>query len=221
MTDEKYLFVSDSKDKKRVARGAYNKKSHGGRVKMPSDYLTRKEREAMSGECKSYRLNEPMSWDEFRNMPDDIQKSYVLALREKFKVSDSKIFDMMGVNQRKGSYHFKEKLGIGLGRNAKFTGFDYDGWAKWRAGIKDNNPVEKMHEAFERMTETAATAAVEIEEVAEAIKTVAELPTEKKRLAPESGWITLVGTPAEIGETIASFLGDKCIQCSVKWEGAE
>ena len=216
MTDEKYLFVSDSKDKKRVARGAYNKKSHGGRVKMPSDYLTRKEREAMSGECKSYRLNEPMSWDEFRTMPDDIQKSYVLALREKFKVSDSKIFDMMGVNQRKGSYHFKEKLGIGLGRNAKFTGFDYDGWVKWCAGIKDNNPVEKMHESFERMAEASAT--VEIEKVAEAIKTAAALPTEKKRLSPLSGHVTLRGTPAEIAETIASFLGSECIMCEVKWE---
>lgn len=51
---------------------------------------------------------------------------------------------------------------------------------------------------------------------AEEIKTIAELPGRK--LAPLSGHMTLCGTPAEIGETIASFLGNECIKCEVLWE---
>ena len=35
----------------------------------------------MSGECKSYRLNSPMSWDEFKAMPDDIKITYIKLLR--------------------------------------------------------------------------------------------------------------------------------------------
>lgn len=50
----------------------------------------------------------------------------------------------------------------------------------------------------------------------EEVKTIAELPGRK--LAPLSGHMTLCGTPAEIGETIASFLGNECIKCEVTWE---
>lgn len=50
----------------------------------------------------------------------------------------------------------------------------------------------------------------------EEVKTIAELPG--RTLAPLTGSMKLYGTPAEIGETIASFLGDKRIHCRVEWE---
>ena len=53
MNDEKYVFINDCAEKKRTARGIHNKRTHagkGGKVIFPSDYLTRKEREAMNGE---------------------------------------------------------------------------------------------------------------------------------------------------------------------------
>ena len=46
MTDERYTFVSDVRDKKRTARGAFNKRTHcgkGGAVKFPSDFMSKKE----------------------------------------------------------------------------------------------------------------------------------------------------------------------------------
>ena len=214
MTDEKYVFISDSFDKKRIARGAFNKRTHtgrGGKMKMPSDYLTRKEREAMNGECISYRLNEPMKWAEFRTMPDDVKKTYILALRNKFNVSDSLIFRMMDIDQRKGAYEIN-RLGIGLGRGVRRVGFDKDGWEKWCAGIKEVKiDAEEIIAAGEEPV---------VEMVAEepAVEAVAELPTEKKRLSPLCGHVTLCGTPTEIAETIASFLGSECIKCEVIWE---
>ena len=71
MTDEKFVFVSDCADKKRTARGIHNKRTHagkGGKVIFPSDYLTRKEREAMNGEVKTYALNRPMRWKAYKSM---------------------------------------------------------------------------------------------------------------------------------------------------------
>lgn len=86
MTDEKFLFVTDCADKKRTARGVNNKRTHtgkGGKVRFPSDNLTRKELNAMNGEVVSYKLNEPMTWAEFKALPDDIKKTYIKLLREK------------------------------------------------------------------------------------------------------------------------------------------
>lgn len=85
MKDEEFLFHSDCHEKKVTARSARNTRTHNGKrgkVKFPSDYLTKKEIKAMSGEVKSYRLNEPMSWREFKAMPDDIKVTYIKLLRE-------------------------------------------------------------------------------------------------------------------------------------------
>lgn len=65
MRDERYVFVSDVKERKSAARSARNRRTHngkGGRVILPHDHVTRKEWESMNGEVKTYKLNEPMSY---------------------------------------------------------------------------------------------------------------------------------------------------------------
>ena len=100
MTDEKFVFVQDVKEKKQTARSAWNRNKGKYRtVRLPSDFMTRKEREAMNGEVKSYRLNDPMTWEEFKAMPDDIMTSYIKLIRERFGASDTAIANMMGTTQ--------------------------------------------------------------------------------------------------------------------------
>ena len=80
MDDEKFVFYEDVREKKTISRGSRYKRTHagkGGRVKLPSDYLSNKELKAMNGEVKSYHLNSPMLWSEFKSMPDDIQVLYI------------------------------------------------------------------------------------------------------------------------------------------------
>ena len=87
MEDEKYVFFQDVREKKVTGYSARKQRSHcgkGGRVKFPSDYLTKKELKNMSGECKSYRMNSPMKWLEFRFMPRDLQIAYIKAIKEKY-----------------------------------------------------------------------------------------------------------------------------------------
>lgn len=89
MNDEKYVFITDCAEKKRTARGIHNKRTHagkGGKVIFPSDYLTRKEREAMNGEIKTYALNRPMRWKEFKLLPDDVRREYIENLQKRFDV---------------------------------------------------------------------------------------------------------------------------------------
>ena len=82
MDDEKYVFFQDVREKKVTGYSARKQRSHCGKAgcKLPSDYLTKKEIKNMSGEVKSYRLNEPMTYAEFRLMPEDLQKTYIILL---------------------------------------------------------------------------------------------------------------------------------------------
>lgn len=103
MTDEKYTFITDVAEKKRIARGAFNKRTHngkGGKVRFPSDYLSNKERNKMNGEIREYRMNSPITYAEFKKYPDDLKKKYVKRLRDMFDVSDTDIAAMMGVKAK-------------------------------------------------------------------------------------------------------------------------
>ncbi len=150
MKDETYAFISDVKDKKVTARSARHMRTHcgkGGRVRLPSDNLSKKELMKMSGECKSYRLNEPMTWKEFMSMPDDIKITYIKLLRNKFGCPDSKIGEMMGANKDKVSRQFI-KLGLDKGKTKKKEKWDKEGFWAWANGV-DKLPTPVLEEPVE------------------------------------------------------------------------
>lgn len=88
MKNEEYVFYQDIKEKKSAARGAFHKKggSKSKKCTLPSDYLTKKEREKMNGEVKTWKMNKFYIWQEFKQMPDDIQEAYLVSLVGKYKV---------------------------------------------------------------------------------------------------------------------------------------
>lgn len=158
MNDEKYVFIQDVREKKNVARSARNKRTHcgkGGRVKLPSDYLSKRELNAMSGKCKSYRLNEPMLWKEFKSMPDDIKITYIKLIREKFDASDSALAEMFGVSGCPVSKEMK-RLGIAVGKRNKNHKWNKDAFYAWVNRVpveKPVEPVEETQEVAEEVTE--------------------------------------------------------------------
>lgn len=89
----------------------------------------------MNGECKSYRLNDPMSWAEFKKMPDDIQVTYITALRKKYSVSDTKLAEMFGVSKDVISRQFK-RLGLDKNKTRKHVNWDKDGFYAWWHGVE-------------------------------------------------------------------------------------
>lgn len=100
MTDEEYIFRTDTAEKKRTARGSFNRRTHagkGGRVKMPSDYMTKKERDAMNGEVQSYNLSKPMKWEQFKLLTDDIKREYITSIVSKYDPQQSAISQMLNV----------------------------------------------------------------------------------------------------------------------------
>lgn len=93
-------FFEDTKEKSITAKSARNRRGRNGRsgpVKMPSDYLTDKQRRSMDGECKTYRLGAPMNWEEFMTMPDDLKVMYIKKLRKEYFVPDDILSSSMCV----------------------------------------------------------------------------------------------------------------------------
>ena len=139
MTDEKYTFITDVAEKKRTARGAFNKRTHngkGGKVRFPSDYLSNKERNKMNGEVREYRMNSPITYAEFKKYPDDLKKKYVKRLRDMFDVSDTDIAAMMGVKTKTLNAALI-KIDASGGRRGKRKA-DYIAFEKWK---RDNGAV--------------------------------------------------------------------------------
>ena len=212
MKDEKYLYISDVRDKKITARSARHKRTHNGRggsVKLPSDYMTQKEIKAMSGECKSYKLNKPMNWKEFKAMPDDIKISYIKLIREKFGATDSAIANMMNVNNCSFSQEMN-RLGI---RTGKHTGgavkWDKEGFLAW-AMPTPPKPAEEAHEVAEETIEET------IEEVAEV---VVEVPAEEgKPSVPTVGDMVFEGRIEDILMTVGTLLKGAVVHINIKWD---
>lgn len=88
LSDAEYILQQEIKEKKAAGRGAYHKKSGAKSKKctLPSDHLTKKEREKLNGECVTYNLGKFMTWEEFIQMPDDLQLKYVNSLVHRFDV---------------------------------------------------------------------------------------------------------------------------------------
>lgn len=212
MTDEKFLFVTDCADKKRTARGIHNKRTYtgkGGKVRFPSDYKSRKELDAMNGEVVSYKLNQPMTWEEFKALPDDIKKNYIKLLREKYDVPDSRIAEMLDCD-RSNFYKKLALLGINTGENrGKTRRWDVDGWEKFLgndpaapAEIPEEIPVETEQEKEAPVAETEATA-----------------PKQEvlRWKVPESGNLVFTGDLVETLKTVAYLLAGIKANVEIKW----
>ena len=219
MKDEEYLFHSEVRAKKVTARSARNTRTHNGksgRVKLPSDYMTKKELNAMNGEVKSYRLNEPMSWKEFKAMPDDIKVTYVKLLREKFHCIDSAIAEMMGIH--KATFHNEmNRLGIMVGGKGRRKWEDKDAFWAWVSGARipveeakeEPVPEEPVPEEVEQMPEFYP---VETHEEQEAVV------FEEKKAIPCTGNMVYEGKVEEVMNSVAALLGNAYVHISITWD---
>ena len=75
----------------------------------------------MNGDVKSYSLNKPMTWEEFRSMPQDLQIMYIKKLRNEFGVPDSVLGKAMGVCRSSFSKAMRD-LNLSLGKSSGATG---------------------------------------------------------------------------------------------------
>lgn len=150
MTDEEYLFRQTSSERKKIGYGDRHKKRGGGRyVRLPSDHLTKKEKEKMNGEVMNYNMNVPVAWAEFKKWPQDLQAEYIQRLEEAYNAKGEDIAGMFDVSL---SCYRKHKSSLGIkGKAGHGKPIDRDGWAKF-IGANEFDP-EILVESSPAVTE--------------------------------------------------------------------
>lgn len=209
MKDEEYLYKQEVRQKSNIARSARSKRTHNGRrgrVRLPSDNMTEKELKKMNGEVKSYPLNKPMTWAEFKLMPTDIQHTYIKLLQEKFRVNATHIAEMMGVTKGYMAKYFREN-GLGEGRHGARRNWDKEGFYAWLNGVKLEAPVEEEPVAQEAPIEEAPIPDTPKAEFSYA-----------RNAIPTSGAMTFEGYTQDIVRTISNLFGTANIHLQITWD---
>ena len=251
MEDEKYVFFQDVREKKVTGYSARKQRSHcgkGGRVKLPSDYLTKKELKNMSGECRSYRMNSPMKWQEFKAMPKDLQIAYIKAIKEKYDPPIVAIAKMMGC-ERANLSRYLTSLGFEKGERGHHP-WDKMGFAEWCFGVpktEENQSVQKevkeeiSAEEAEEILDILGEKQEEEQETVEEETAVekegrwAEIPSPGLKVKvidaakepapafaiPASGNMTYEGDALDILRSISRLLGGAKVALSVSWDVVE
>lgn len=160
-------FDYDAMQKKRIARGASHMKrgSKSKKCTLPSDYLTAAQKRRLNGPVSTYKLDEPMNWESFKAIPEDLQKKYILNLQETYQANNDmlgKMFGVTGVSVCK----MRHALGIGAMGQSKMTRDEVavrD--AKWNAfcnGVVGGKPGDAKEPEPEIDTELAEEQSLEV-----------------------------------------------------------
>ena len=136
-------FDFDVLQKKRIARGAIHKRngSKSRRCSLPSDNMTAAEWKRRNGEVKTYALNVPMSWPDFKSMPYDLQQQYIDNLQNRFNVSISKISTDLWCMCMDGLRRHCERHGLHYQKMPGNRSTDVQ-WERWL----NTDPFEKCDE---------------------------------------------------------------------------
>ncbi len=221
MTDEKFVFIQDSKEKKNIAHSARNRRTHagkGGKVRFPSDYLSKKELQAMNGEVTAYPLNRMMTWKEFKAMPDDIKATYIELIRDKYNTTDRVLAEAFGVHRITVHNEFK-RLGLCMGSgNGGKRIWDEEGFKVFCVGC-DPDPVEELAEEVEAVVEDFVCE----NDSDSPFSKIKELPVvensarEEAPAIPCSGSLTFNGAADAALKTVMNLLGGSEVTITIRW----
>ena len=237
-------FDYDAMQKKRIARGAAHMKrgSKSKKCTLPSDYLTAAQKRRLNGPVSTYKLDEPMNWESFKAMPEDLQKKYILGLQEMYQANDKMIAKLFGKSDVTVGEH-RKRLGLNPIGKSKMTRDEVavrD--AKWEAfcngvvGGKpgepkkfENSEVEEPHDEiddFVGFDDPEIEEQIEIEEIEpieESVEEPVKAPEKEKSvdfLMTEKLDVTFVSDSGDL-ETIFQLLkqlGSYAGRCRIRIE---
>lgn len=188
MTDEKFTLVETNRERANIARSArYTNRKGKGSVKSGVEYKSEKELQALNGEVKNYDLSKPMSYAEFRDMPEDLQAEYFRSLYEKHGGSDNGLRLFWGISSKMVAF-YRHQFGVPPAKAHRDTHRE----ALWKAFIS-------VPKAFEEE-------APEIEESKPMRKR--ETTKEKAPVHVQTAMFTVRGTPKDICRMLESLCGD-------------
>ena len=150
-------FEYDSYLKKKTAQGAKHKRGKRKGCRLPTDNMTNRQIEKLHGEVYSVNINEPITWDEFTRLTDNLKREYYNAVSERFCVGQNKMsLELFGKSQHALAMHLKNR-GITVNRVVGTqTAEQKIAWKEFIGGEKPaETPVEKpIEKPVEKPAET-------------------------------------------------------------------
>lgn len=199
MTDFEY----DCMQKKRIARGAQNRKcgSKSKKCHLPSDYMTQKQWKERNGKVSTVKMNEPMSWGEFKELSKDLQSEYLAKLIRRYNVTAKVIAtEMFNIHsQYFCTYVRKQELDVKFQKGVIMSDLERDAWDKFL----NPEPVEYAAPVEESVTP--------VEEP------VVESATEEVCAFDPSGVLAMIGYKAQPAACCSS--GTQLSRFSLSFEG--
>lgn len=176
----KWEFEKDCRDKKNIGHSAAKRVGQRKGCKLPSDYMTTKEKNELNGEVISMNMNKPMTYSEFKELSKDLQLEYLQNLIDNHGGAIAKIASMFEVDRSTFQKHIKRVIGttptVPMGKPTREAAGK---WAKFMAGMGVSN-IQNASESPQKPVETTETA----EEGNEPVKVVGPSQEELEAQAP-------------------------------------
>lgn len=173
-------FDWDVVQKKRIANSARRMKN-GSKSKMcslPSDHMTPAEWRRRNGPVSTYKLDAPMSWYDFNQMPDDLKVKYIKNLRELYKANDRMFAEMFNIHF---SHFARIRVKLGITDRVNRMTLDEEErrktmWSAFLNGVVGGAPEKREAEPF---PVPSVTEPIKVEEpVIEMLPDEPEIPVE-------------------------------------------
>lgn len=197
MDDALYVLRQDTKRKKETARSARKKVRHTG-CKLPSDFMSEKEKRSMNGKESSMNLYKPMTYKFFKTLSKEMQEEYILFLKKTFRAGRADIVRMLGVSANAFSTYIRDAHGTGLNINfskgkSRLRKQEWDVFlcGQWGANAEEKNetPCETVSEPEEEIAANEETAEAAIEEAVDFIPVV---PARNERYELIQRWLGVI-----------------------------
>lgn len=130
-------FDFDCAQKKRIARGAFNRKGTTNRkgCRLPHENLTKKELEKLNGEVFTLSITRPITWEQFKKLPNNLQEEYLNTQVKRFGVGmrtiGQDLFGLAGTSLQ--SHINKHGLCIVPAPNGQTPKAAKESWNRWIA----------------------------------------------------------------------------------------
>lgn len=102
MTDERFTFVDQQRERKSAARGARHRVcgSKSKRCTLPHEYLTPAQMKRRNGIVNTYSMNAPHTKAELSGWSQDLRREYFTGLMQRYCPTNAQLADMLGCSER-------------------------------------------------------------------------------------------------------------------------
>lgn len=203
MTDEKYIYLQDIREKKSAGRGVFGKRT-GSRTRyvgLPHDHMTSAELKRRNGKVSTVKLNQPITYAELKELTPSLRFLYLDNCINRYKARRIDLVTMLGISNPGFG-----KMIAKLPGKLEFKSGSRKPSPEWLAFI-NGEAAEIIPEDVRALRDPEPTPEEPTVEVSPVVLDSPVLVA-KPEVNPYHVKLSLVGTPAQLADVIA-VLTDK------------